>query len=298
VAVAALEHFVPDVGLSLSAILSLVVLAPLCEELVMRPVLQRAFSLYWRPGTAVMATAFLFALLHASWLRFGETFILGLFCGILFLKTENYWASVLFHAVANAMGPVLFKYASSGRIDWLLNPMTTVALGGVALVAVWWVTPPSLVALTGFRRRTKWLFFGGGGQTVQLAKTRGMAMAYWFGAGLLMLALSAALTAEMNLYPRDVLRAEGEVVETDTEPISYALEPKGIELIIRARAEMRTGTVLIGIYGPDGELMKQVGGGKMMVGNWRIPLTTRGTHTLKMTPQRAAGHWEVQVRER
>ena len=73
----------------------------------MRPVLQRAFSLYWGPRASVLAAALLFALLHGSWLRFGETFVLGLFCGVLFLKTGSYWACVLFHAVANAMGPPL-----------------------------------------------------------------------------------------------------------------------------------------------------------------------------------------------
>jgi hypothetical protein len=88
------------------------------------------------------------------------------------------------------------------------------------------------------------------------------------------------------------------MVESDTEPISYTLEPKGIELIIRARAEMRTGTVLIGIYGPNGELIERVGGGKMTLKNWRVPVTIRGTYTLRVTPQHAAGRWEVHVRER
>ena len=93
--------------------------------------LQSAFATIWRPGAAVFATAVLFGLVHGNFIRFPETFLMGLFSGVVYLKTGNYWLCVLFQAIANMLGPALWLQA----IRWqpLFHPFTAVFFLVVAL---------------------------------------------------------------------------------------------------------------------------------------------------------------------
>jgi membrane protease YdiL (CAAX protease family) len=287
---------IPDQTVSFGLLLLMATFPPLCEELVMRPVLQRAFALYWSPRNSVLAAALLFALLHSSWLRFGETFILGLFGGILFLKTGNYWVCVLFHAVSNAAGPLLFRHA--GGIAWLLNPAASILLVVAASLALWRITPAPTAPLTGLRGRLNWVFFGGAAAAARFAKKRAMAAAFWASAGCLMLVLSAALPLELKMYPTPLLDAQGAVTPEQSESQSLAFVPTGEELILNLRADTQRGTITFAVHAPDGRLIGKQTGGGMTVGGWRLRAAGPGTHTLRVTPHEAAGRWQVHVSQR
>ncbi len=93
-------------------VLALTVPAALAEELFFRPVLQRALSTVWRPGTAVVAAALWFGLLHGSFVRFPEMFLMGVLNGVVYLKSGNYWLCALSHAAANLLGAGLWEGAA------------------------------------------------------------------------------------------------------------------------------------------------------------------------------------------
>lgn len=124
----------PSAWLPLALWLVIALVAPVCEELLFRPVVQDGLAHVWGPAPSVLATALLFGLIHGSAARFSETFLLGLFCGVVFLKTGSYWPCVVFHALANTLGPAL--YARAEAVPWLLHPITTVP----CVVAAAWLS--------------------------------------------------------------------------------------------------------------------------------------------------------------
>lgn len=139
-------------------ILALALPAPLAEELMFRPVVQRTLASYWRPAAAVPATAVLFGLIHGSFLRFPETFLLGFLNGVVYLKSGNYWPCVVFHAAANLAGPALWSLAS--RAPALFHPLTGLALAVPVLVLTWSWPPPPEAQRWNWRAHLRWALFG------------------------------------------------------------------------------------------------------------------------------------------
>jgi hypothetical protein len=186
--------------LSWPLVLALAVPAPLAEELLFRPVLQRAFATLWRPGTALLATALLFGLVHGSFARFPETFLLGLFSGVVFLKTGNYWLCVLFHALANVLGPALWPLAA--RQPVLFHPLIGLALTAAALVLAWHWLPPD-TRLRTWRAHLRWALFGRNDPLPNRVANRAPLAVFWSGTAI-MTALVAVVTVAEVRYARDV----------------------------------------------------------------------------------------------
>lgn len=188
----------PGPGLIL---LVLVTIAPLSEELLFRAVVQRGLAAVWSPGTAVLATALLFALTHGTWVQLPETLILGLFSGVVFLKTRSCWASVLFHATANALAPTLWGLAP--RFPPLFHPVTALALAGAALFLAWHFELPRTERVWGVMQHVRWALFGTAtGTRAAGPPPRVAALVYWGGVlGLLgiMLGLRLAELAAVRL---------------------------------------------------------------------------------------------------
>ena len=136
----------------------LVFLAPLCEELLFRPVIQNGFANHWSNRSAVLLTAILFALFHLSLLRFTETFILGLFIGIVYLKTKRFWCAVTVHILCNSLGPVLWRNAQ--HLSFLSHPLIIAGLASLALVGCYFIGDTSPVPLKGIWQRLKWAAYG------------------------------------------------------------------------------------------------------------------------------------------
>ena len=134
-----------------------VLFAPLCEELLFRPVIQSSLSRHWRNRTVVLATAILFGLFHLHLLRFAETFIIGFFSGVVFLKTRNYWCCVLVHFICNSLGPEIWRNAPD--LSFLLNAPVATGLGCLAIAACFYLGEKCPVTLEGWRQRLRWTLF-------------------------------------------------------------------------------------------------------------------------------------------
>jgi membrane protease YdiL (CAAX protease family) len=155
-------------------------IAPLSEELLFRAVLQRSLAAVWSQGTAVSATALLFALTHGTLVQLPETFVLGLFSGVVFLKTRSYWASVLFHAAANALAPTLWGLVP--RFPPLFHPVTALALTGGALFLAWHFELPRTERVWGVMKHVRWALFGAAAETQAAGPApKVAALVYWGG---------------------------------------------------------------------------------------------------------------------
>lgn len=102
---------VPSVSnnLSLPMLFSLLVFAPIVEEIVFRYVFAKKLLKY---GEAffVLVSAFCFCIVHGVSIGINAivyTFILGLIWSYLLVKTGNVWISVIYHSLSNFFGAIL-----------------------------------------------------------------------------------------------------------------------------------------------------------------------------------------------
>lgn len=89
------------------AILKVVIIAPIIEELIFRGIIMHGLIRNYSPFTAVSVSALMFALFHLNPWQFPATFILGILLGILMYRTRNIILCILGHAINN--GLVLFS---------------------------------------------------------------------------------------------------------------------------------------------------------------------------------------------
>jgi membrane protease YdiL (CAAX protease family) len=143
----------------LGALLVLWIWVPFSEELLFRPVLQRVLLFYGRPGVGIVVTALLFGLLHRSWLRFGETFILGLIGGLIFMKSGTWWPCVVFHGLANVTGPLILKHGEA--LGWLFQPAALIGQAAAMIGLVATMGPGLPSHLRGAWPRLGWILFRG-----------------------------------------------------------------------------------------------------------------------------------------
>jgi membrane protease YdiL (CAAX protease family) len=219
------------------SLLLLALLAPLCEELLFRPVIQGGLARHWSNRTAVLATAMLFALFHLSLLRFAETFVIGLFAGIVYLKTRNLWCPVVVHVLCNALGPVLWRHAP--HLTFLLNPGTSIGLACLALASCYFLGERSPEPLKGLRQRIGWAVFGipGSLQTTQ-RRSRQVTLLTWGIVASLMALLGYGHAAMMHQLEGHKFKSNYVVSEKDEWTV---VSPNEIharsELVIRKSPE-------------------------------------------------------------
>ncbi|MEX0702398.1 MAG: CPBP family intramembrane glutamic endopeptidase [Planctomycetales bacterium] len=94
------ENSVPEVVFWIG--LSVIVFAPLAEELVYRVILQGWLATRWRPATAIVASSALFSLVH-GWPDLLPLFPLALILGYVYHRTRSYIAVVTLHALFNGL---------------------------------------------------------------------------------------------------------------------------------------------------------------------------------------------------
>ena len=82
----------------------LVVVAPLTEELLFRGLILHGFLRWYRPGTAIVLSALLFALVHVNPYQFPTGFFAGMLLGWVFVATRSLWPCLFLHALFNAQG--------------------------------------------------------------------------------------------------------------------------------------------------------------------------------------------------
>ncbi len=92
------------------AILKIVIIAPVIEELIFRGVIMHGLMRNYSKFTAVFVSALMFALFHLNPWQFPATFILGIVLGILMLRTRNIYLCIVGHAINNGLVLISIEY--------------------------------------------------------------------------------------------------------------------------------------------------------------------------------------------
>ena len=84
-----------------AAIITIVVIGPVMEELLFRGIILRGFLARYKPVTAIIVSSLLFGLLHLNPYQFVAAMILGVIFAWLVLRTGSLWPSVFGHVLYN-----------------------------------------------------------------------------------------------------------------------------------------------------------------------------------------------------
>jgi hypothetical protein len=122
------------------AILAVVILPSVFEEMVLRGFVQNTFEQYHKVLPAIAITAAIFAAMHGLLSQIVQIFLLGVFLGWLAWKSESIIPAAIVHAINNLLYLLLanLKTAPSWLIwqgnasgDGHVNPYFLLAAGGV-----------------------------------------------------------------------------------------------------------------------------------------------------------------------
>ncbi|MEI6850494.1 MAG: type II CAAX endopeptidase family protein [Candidatus Saccharibacteria bacterium] len=95
------------------AFLTLVVIAPIAEEILFRGYLYGKLKKYVPIWVAILATSILFGAIHGAWNLILDTFALSIILCLLRDYTGSIWASILLHMLKNGIAfYILFIYPS------------------------------------------------------------------------------------------------------------------------------------------------------------------------------------------
>ncbi len=129
---------------SLASILTVVLIAPVTEELIFRGIILTGFLNRYRPMTAILVSSLLFALMHLNPYQFLGAFVMGMTLAWIFLRTGSLWPCIIGHAIFNSHGMItkLLPFNISGYNPQVLDmqivefqPLWFTMIGFVAIAA-------------------------------------------------------------------------------------------------------------------------------------------------------------------
>ena len=85
------------------AFITLVVIAPVAEEVLFRGYLYGKLKKYVPVWAAILITSALFGLIHGTWNVAVDTFALSIILCLLRESTGGIWASILLHMIKNGI---------------------------------------------------------------------------------------------------------------------------------------------------------------------------------------------------
>ncbi|MCG6189007.1 CPBP family intramembrane glutamic endopeptidase [Maribellus maritimus] len=87
--------------------LLMVVAAPILEELIFRGIILDGLLKNYSPEKSILLSSFLFGLVHLNPWQFVTGFIIGLFAGWVYYKTQSLSLTIIIHATANLSGYIM-----------------------------------------------------------------------------------------------------------------------------------------------------------------------------------------------
>jgi membrane protease YdiL (CAAX protease family) len=113
------ESFGKNVNI-IDLVISTTILAPIMEETLCRGIILRGISRYNGALSAVVWSAFIFALIHLNPWQAIPAFILGLIFGWVYIKTRSIWLVVFMHFVNNGFFVVLTRSLPNIDVDSII----------------------------------------------------------------------------------------------------------------------------------------------------------------------------------
>ncbi|MDD2595308.1 MAG: type II CAAX endopeptidase family protein [Bacteroidales bacterium] len=115
-------------------VISVSILAPLCEEMLCRGTILRGLLQHTTPAKAIIWSAVIFAVIHANPWQAIPAFILGAFFGWIYYRTKSIWAVIFLHSANNTMSVILTKLFPELDVDQGLADM--VPMNGYIMLVV------------------------------------------------------------------------------------------------------------------------------------------------------------------
>jgi uncharacterized protein len=138
------------------ALIGIVILPPLVEEVTFRGVLLERFAVKWRVGVAVILSAVFFGILHADPVGAG---MFGVVTGLLYLRTRSLWPGIIIHFVNNLVAFLAIRIVDPGAAAQTPTLSESLITAGVFLAVslpflVWfiWTHWPARGSLTPYQR--------------------------------------------------------------------------------------------------------------------------------------------------
>lgn len=103
-------------------ILTVVISAPVCEELLMRGLVYKRLRSFMKPVFSALISSAIFGLIHGNWVQFVYAFAVGFIAAYVYEFTRNLFAPILFHVVANGVSTL-------ASTDALMPYFNTLMLG-------------------------------------------------------------------------------------------------------------------------------------------------------------------------
>lgn len=101
-------------GLGGWTILSVVVAAPLLEEVLFRGVVFESCRERFGSAAALFISAFLFGLIHVVPVQVVNAFVVGLILGYVYLRTHSLLSVIILHAINNALAYITMAFFGTG----------------------------------------------------------------------------------------------------------------------------------------------------------------------------------------
>ena len=125
-------------GTGIALWISVVIMAPLVEELTFRGFMYTRLKQGMPKWIAVILTSLVFGLVHGTIIWAMYTFVFSLALIAIYERTKSTWACIIFHMAFNLVGAVMSTWPEVGeKLDgvWLMVGSFVVTLG----MAVWFV---------------------------------------------------------------------------------------------------------------------------------------------------------------
>ena len=94
-------------------IISIVILAPVIEEMFFREGIQGHLQRTWKPVWAIIVSSLIFGLVHGNPVQIPFAFVTGLALGWVYYCTGSLWPSILMHFINNASSVLLYHLSEN-----------------------------------------------------------------------------------------------------------------------------------------------------------------------------------------
>ncbi|MBN1562156.1 CPBP family intramembrane metalloprotease [candidate division KSB1 bacterium] len=100
-------------------IITVVIAAPICEELLVRGIMLDGLLKIYPPGKAIFWSAIFFGLFHLNPWQFIPALALGLFMGWIYYRSRSLMVTIVIHFIANGTGAVLGYFIPTGADEMI-----------------------------------------------------------------------------------------------------------------------------------------------------------------------------------
>lgn len=106
---------------SVFQLIGIMVVAPVFEEIIFRGIILKGMLIKYKPLTAILVSAMIFALVHGKPIQIASAFGMGLFVSLIFYQTKSLALTTLTHFFFNATGSIMSEVRLASNPSSILS---------------------------------------------------------------------------------------------------------------------------------------------------------------------------------